>query len=151
MALERRVNRVITVRLDHADRPGTPVRIRVPRKSHPFTAEMPLTMGSDWFTLRGTAIDRLLNPVHAPVLRYFQPTFLPSEGYIHTVLLSNTLLVNLPVPTHYFRFEGAHPAELDRADLQAARESGCWFARKLIDPALLDELDDVLLNGANPS
>jgi Core-2/I-Branching enzyme len=140
----RLINRLLPLALDYANRPGIPVRVRVPRRKAPFTEAMPLRMGSDWFAANGKAIARLLDPGHQKMLTYFCSTFLPSEAYIHTVLLAQSDLVCRDLATHFVKFEGAHPMELGIDEIATARKSGYWFARKLADPELLAILDGIV-------
>jgi hypothetical protein len=101
--------------------------------------------GNDLFAVDGTAVRALLT---APprVLRHFVRTPTPSEGFAHTVLMNDPDIVVRPEMLHFARWQAsAHPDDLGLDDLDEARASGRWFARKFTqDSPALDRLDELL-------
>ena len=101
--------------------------------------------GNDLFAANGRAVERLLGAPER-VLRHFERTPTPSEGYSHTVLMNDPKVVVRPEMLHFARWgASAHPDILGVEDLSAMLASGRWFARKFVeDDPVLDELHVVL-------
>jgi hypothetical protein len=127
-------------------RAGTNLQLRLPRLRTPFGPLLQPRRGSDWYVLRGTAVQKLVSPEVTPILRYFCTTYIPSEGFVHSVLLSDPQVIYRPEPSHFVRFDGAHPVLLGLDDVRALRNlSTYWFARKIEAEDVLDELDRLIL------
>lgn len=122
-------------------RSGTRLFVGAPRLRRPFGPSLKPRMGSNWYVLKGRAATRVLAARGTDLERYFRKTFIPSEGFVHTILLNDNTIHNRPVDNHYCRFEGAHPRMFTLADFEELLDSEGWFARKILDVPLLDRLD----------
>lgn len=134
-------------------------RIRVPfsRRSVPgvrrqlFGEAYPLYIGDTWVNLRRPAIDHLVDQFgrHADVRSYLSRCSNPDEALIPTLLLNGqTSLRVISERRRYIRWvEGRpHPETLDSSYLDAIRDSGDFFARKVdsvVSATLLDHLDAI--------
>jgi hypothetical protein len=127
-------------------RAGTNLQLRLPRLRTPFGPSLQPRRGSDWYVLRGTAVEKLVTPDVASILHYFCSTYIPSEGFVHSVLLSDPEVIDHPEASHFVRFDGAHPMLLGLNDVLELRTSSTyWFARKIEAEDALDELDRSIL------
>jgi hypothetical protein len=128
---------------------GLPPYLHRRRLRTPFGPSMELRKGCDLFALSGRAAEVLLS-ADPRLLRYYQHTRIPSESYIHTVLLNAPHLSNNAGMLHYARWrDSPHPEWLGEADLDDMRDSGLWFARKFQpDDPVLDRLDALLDDAA---
>jgi hypothetical protein len=128
--------------------PGVGVAVR----EGPFTPERPCRKGSDWFVMsRAVYDDLLLETRRSPdLLAYFRRTYIPTESYVHTILLPKWETTNAGSNLHFVRFtpNGAHPDTLTADDWDELVESGDFFARKFDAraAALVDRIDRELLD-----
>lgn len=126
--------------------PGVPEAVLVPRRRTPFGPDLTPHKGADQFALGHRALLALLG-ADPRLLAYFRSTRIPSEAYVHTVLLNDTDLVNEAGMLHHTVWgASAHPELLDEVpaeELMARRPF--WFARKFSpNAAVLDDLDRLL-------
>ena len=125
---------------------GTSLQLRLPRLHTPFGPSLQPRRGSDWCVLRGTAVERLVTPEVTPLLHYFCTTYILSEGFVHSLLLSDPEVTSHLEASHFVRFNGAHPVLLGLDDVRELRTSSThWFARKIEAEDVLDELDRAIL------
>jgi len=90
-------------------------------------------------------VDKLVTPEVTPILHYFCTTYIPSEGFVHSVLLSDPEVTSHLEASHFVRFD-AHPVLLGLDDVRELRTSSThWFARKIEAEDVLDELDRTIL------
>ena len=118
----------------------TRVRIRLPGR-HRSRIPKPYG-GSCWLDLRGDVLAWLVDRIDADPAyrRHFAFTQLTDEIFFHTLLMDSPYrdqLVNIHDDEHhllglrYIRWTtGEHPQTLTPADLDAAQQSDCIFARK---------------------
>jgi hypothetical protein len=120
---------------------------------HPFRNDFVCYGGSDWFNLSFKAVATLHEFVRRrpDVLDYYRKTAVPSESFVHTVLLNTA---GLRISNELCRFiewpdaESPSPRVFDVDDLPRIIGAGCAFARKF-DPhktQLLDALDAHRIN-----
>jgi hypothetical protein len=128
--------------------PGLGVAVR----RHPFTPERPCRKGADWFAMSRPVFDDLVGEIRgAPeLLAWFRRTYIPTESFLHTLLLPTWEPMNAGTNLQFVRFgpNRAHPDVLTRDDWHDLVASGEFFARKF-DPAdqdLLDRIDSELLS-----
>lgn len=128
---------------------GLPPYLHLRRLRTPFGPGLELHKGCDLFALSGRAATVLSN-ADPRLLRYYRHTRIPSESYVHTVLLNAPHLRNSAGMLHYARWsESPHPEWLGEADLAEMEDSGLWFARKFRpDEPVLDRLDELLDDAA---
>jgi hypothetical protein len=114
---------------------------------HPFSAQRPCRKGSDWFALSRAVYDDLLHETRRSpeLLAYFRRTYMPTEAYLHTLLLSKWGQENAGSNLHFARFTptGAHPDTLTDDDFDELVGSREFFARKFDAGAagLADRID----------
>jgi hypothetical protein len=121
------------------------------RRRAPFSEVYPCWRGSQWMSLRASAVDRLLAEVEArPGLeRYFRRTAVPDEAYLQTLLMNDPRLRLRTETNRFARWTGeapSHPDTLTIGDLPALKASDKLFARKFdvdVDSEILDALDEL--------
>jgi hypothetical protein len=105
-----------------------------------------LYCGSQWMALGRRAVDVLLS-TEPWVTDWFRQTWIPDQGYFHTVLYNHPELKLSPKPLTYFVPHVGKKQEawmfLRAADADAITRSGAVFARKF-DPAVDAEVIDLL-------
>lgn len=125
------------------------MRIGVRRWPSPFIDDRPCYKGEAWYTVDRRLLDLLLARA-VPGDRWFElfrHSLVPDEAYVQT-LLSWEQSAQRDQSTTYTDWSegGAHPKVLDITDLDAIRESGAGFCRK-VEPersaALLEALDEI--------
>jgi hypothetical protein len=110
---------------------GTLIGIRGPWK-------LPTYKGDTWMLLSRRAI----NTVLAQDLTSFRRALNPAEAAIHSGVMSNPdLNVEFELLSYSRWSGGSHPELITRDDLDAIRDSGRPFTRKVELSPLLDELD----------
>ncbi len=94
--------------------------------------------GSLWMTLSARAVQHLLAAEQdRAVQRYFASTLVPDESFAHSVLGALPGLLVEAGPTSWPFFPpggGAHPRSVVLSDLEAVRDSGAAFTRKVVSP-----------------
>jgi hypothetical protein len=115
----------------------------------PFPAVAGCRKGPDYFALRRDLVDELLESARREpgLLDHFRRSAIPTEGWFCTVLGGHGEELRDEV-LHFTRFEGGNsPRLLEAGDLDDARRSGRYFARKFGDDSgpVLDLIDDELL------
>lgn len=118
------------------------------RATPPLASHESVRAGNNWWVVSRRAatslVERYDNDV--PLRDHFRRTFIPSEGYVQTILLSDpTIRCGTDFPVQFTRWSGWSPQHLDVGDVEEALASGLPFARKFHedDPAL-DALDEAL-------
>jgi hypothetical protein len=126
-----------------------PAALGVRVQRDPFVGGRRCRKGADYFALRRELVDELLDSARREpdLLRHFRRSAIPSEGWFATVLghHGDQLLDEV---LHFTRFEGqSSPRVLRSDDLDAARQSGKFFARKFTDDSgpVLDLIDEHVL------
>jgi hypothetical protein len=128
---------------------GLPGALGVRVRYDPFSGQTRCRKGSDYFVLRRELVDELLDSARAEpeLLHHFRRSAIPTEGWFATVLGHHGAALRDEV-LHFTRFEGkSSPRLLEPTDLDFARQSGKYFARKFSDDsgAVLDLIDEKLL------
>ncbi len=113
-------------------------RRKLPYNLHPYG-------GSGYWCISRQCAEAILRfvEIHPKYSRFFQKTYTPDE------LFFQTILGNLPARgelisegIHYMEWPG--PAVLNEQAVGRALASDRWFARKLADPRLLEQIDQAL-------
>ena len=135
------------VKLPWRDAPK-PVRLwrrQVPGGRHPHGGS------SYWCLSRACAMEVLGTIDRDPdLVRFFRRTLIPDEMFFQTLLANSPRRGDLiDARIHHLDFSagGSNPAVMTAGALPAAIASGAWFARKLEDAAVLDQID-ALRDGA---
>ena len=102
----------------------------------PFSTERPCYQGSEYVAMSRTAVEALLDFVHAEpaLVQHLRHTFIPTEAFFTTAL--RWLFGNDVVDDslHYMRYGGnANPRLLGAADCDDISKSQRYFARKFTD------------------
>jgi hypothetical protein len=123
----------------------------VAARAHPFSDTRPCRKGSDWFALSRPVFDDLMQETResAELVAYFRRTYIPTESFVHTLLLPKWEPMNSGSNLQFVRFRPnrAHPDVLTDDDWDDLVGSAEFFARKF-DPEdleLLDRIDRELL------
>jgi hypothetical protein len=115
-------------------------------REHPFTAERPCRKGADWFAMSRPVFDDLVGEMQrAPeVLTHFRRTYIPTESFLHTLVLPKWEPLNGGTNLQFVRFRPnrAHPDILTADDWDDLVSSGEFFGRKF-DPSDTDLLDRI--------
>lgn len=145
-AVRRVINRTRLLHVQDRSRGALPLVER--RAKAPLSGKMTLTSGNNWWVMRRDAMELVLDAEHRfPVLaQHFSRSFIPSEGYPHTVLSAcPELAVDWNRRLQYTRWSGWSPQELSLPDVTKALASGLPFARKFrADSPALDAIDEHL-------
>jgi hypothetical protein len=147
LALKRNVRRAINgTRIFHVQDRSRRMKplIEVIRRP-PLRHCESLQTGSNWWVLAAPAADALLDRVDNDdrLVSHFRRTFIPSEGLVHTILMSNPgLEINPDFQLHHTKWSGWSPAYLTEDDLPSLLHPCAPFARKFEHGSpLMDVLD----------
>lgn len=112
----------------------------------PLARSVPLALGSQWLAMDSKALDAVLDrhSTDQRLRRQFQRSIIPDEGYIQTLLHSESTLRSGPA-LMYVRWnpELDRPETLVDSDLDVILASGSPFCRKL-EPGVSDRLMSLL-------
>lgn len=132
---------------------GLPGALGIRVRQHLFVPPRMCRKGADYFALRWPLVEELLLSARSEpdLLRHFRRSAIPTEGWFGTVLghHGDSLLADV---LHFTRFEGrSNPRVLELGDLDDARASGKFFARKFTDDStpVVDCIDRELLAGCS--
>lgn len=129
---------------------GLPGAFATRVRRHPFAGSTRCLVGPDYFAVRRELVEELLESAeHEPeLLEYFRRTAIPTESWFHTVLARRHSRELCNHVLNHTRFEHRqHPRLLGEDDLDDAKASGRFFARKFDDSSavVLDRIDRELL------
>jgi hypothetical protein len=129
---------------------GLPAALALRIRRDPFGSSMVCRKGADYFVLRRDLVEEVLDCAgrNPQLLGHFRRSAIPTEGWFGTVLGHHGDELRDEV-LHFTRFEGNNsPRLLQTADLEAARRSDKYFARKFSDDSspVLDLVDAELLD-----
>lgn len=130
------------------------LHLRVPARRRAPEVVAPVRGGSMWWSLAWADVRHCLDTArrHPEVVRYFRHTDIPDETFFQSVVLSRAEADVVNDPLRYVRWndpEGAHPATLTHADLDALTGADALFARKFDeaeDPGVLATVRSRLLS-----
>ncbi len=129
-----------------------PTKVGLRRSSERFRPDFPFWFHSAWYALSRRAVEHVIRFIdaHPDFVRFAERSIIPLEFATGSIVLNDPQLRVENAAIHYVRFDqpgSARPAFLHEADLPAALQSGCFFARKfsLDDTRVLDLLDERVL------